>query len=79
MKKLFLLPLLALVAMSAYVSTTYTVNTAASNIVWKGYKVTGQHTGNVKVKNGSLVMTDGKLTSLARTYKVNMATNLLAT
>ena len=62
MKKLFLLPLLALVAMSAYVSTTYTVNTSASNIVWKGYKVTGQHTGNVKVKNGSLVMTDGKLT-----------------
>jgi polyisoprenoid-binding protein YceI len=62
MKKLFLLPLLALVAMSAYVSTTYTVNTSASNIVWKGYKVTGQHTGNVKVKNGNLVMTDGKLT-----------------
>lgn len=62
MKKLFLLPALALAVMSFVATTTYNVDTNASNIVWTGYKVTGQHTGNVKVKSGNLVVTDGKLT-----------------
>lgn len=63
MKKLLLfLPLLALLAMAAYVPTTYNVDTAASSIVWTGYKVTGKHTGTVKIKNGSLTWADGKLT-----------------
>jgi len=62
MKKFLFLPLLAIIAMAASVATNYTVDTNASNIVWKGYKVTGEHAGNVKVKNGSLTMTDGKLT-----------------
>ena len=62
MKKLLILPLLAIMAMAATVATKYTVNTTASNIIWKGYKVTGEHAGNVKIKNGSLDLTDGKLT-----------------
>lgn len=65
MKRLFVLPVLALalVAMSfALVGTDYKVDAGASNIVWNGYKVTGAHTGNVKVKTGKLVMDDGKLT-----------------
>jgi polyisoprenoid-binding protein YceI len=63
MKHLLMLPLLAILVMAAsFAPTTYTVNTTNSNITWKGYKVTGEHTGNVKVKSGSLDMTDGKLT-----------------
>jgi polyisoprenoid-binding protein YceI len=62
MKKFLMLPLLALILMSATGVTTYNVNTGTSNIVWTAYKVTGQHTGNVKIKNGSLTVADGKLT-----------------
>lgn len=63
MKRLFVLPVLALAAMSfALVSTNYNVDTTASNIVWNGYKVTGSHTGNVKVKSGKLTIESGKLT-----------------
>lgn len=62
MKKLFLLPLLAVAVMSFSLLHETKVDTAASNIVWTGYKVTGQHTGNVKVKSGSIVYHDGKLT-----------------
>jgi polyisoprenoid-binding protein YceI len=38
------------------------VDTTASSIVWTGYKVTGKHTGTVKIKNGDLQMENGKLT-----------------
>ncbi len=62
MKKLLVLPLLAVLAMAATTVTNYNVDTAFSNIVWTGYKVTGQHTGNVKIKNGNLQFADGKLT-----------------
>ncbi len=62
MKKLLLLPLLALLTMAAYAPTTYSVDVNASTIVWTGYKVTGKHTGTVKVKNGNLTWADGKLT-----------------
>lgn len=61
-KLLLLLPAIALVAMSAIAPVSYKVDTAASVVVWKGYKVTGEHTGTVKVKNGSVEFTDGKLT-----------------
>ncbi len=63
MKRLFVLPVLALAAMSfALVATDYKVDTSASNIAWTGYKVTGSHTGNVKVKSGKLTYDGGKLT-----------------
>ncbi|MFK8004856.1 MAG: YceI family protein [Saprospiraceae bacterium] len=38
------------------------VNTSKSVITWKGYKVTGEHAGTLKVKSGDLNFTDGKLT-----------------
>ncbi len=62
MKKLLLLPVLAILSMAATVPQTYNVDVNSSTIVWKGYKVTGEHTGTVKVKNGNLAFTDGKLT-----------------
>jgi polyisoprenoid-binding protein YceI len=72
MKKLLILPLLALLAMSAFAPRTYTVDVNASSIAWNGYKVTGKHTGYVKVKSGSLVLTDGKLTG--GTFDIDMTT-----
>lgn len=61
-KLLLLLPVLAVLAMAATTIADYKVDPAFSNIVWTGYKVTGQHTGNVKIKNGNLQFADGKLT-----------------
>lgn len=58
MKKLFFLPLLALLIMATTDHTPYKVDTQNSVVVWTGYKVTGKHTGTVKIKNGS-IMTEG--------------------
>lgn len=62
MKKLLFLPLLAVLAMAATVSNSYKVDTKSSNIIWTGYKVTGKHTGTVKIKNGNLETDNGVLT-----------------
>lgn len=62
MKKFLFLPLLAILAMSAKVANNYTVDTQSSNIVWTGYKVTGKHTGTVKLKNGTLSTDNGVIT-----------------
>ncbi|MDO8367744.1 MAG: YceI family protein [Saprospiraceae bacterium] len=62
MKKLLFLPLLALLVMAAKVPTTYKVDTNASVGVWTGYKVTGKHTGTVKIKNGAVTTDGGMLT-----------------
>lgn len=62
MKKLFFLPLLAVLAMAAKVANSYKVDTNSSVIVWTGYKVTGKHTGTVKIKNGTLSTDNGVLT-----------------
>ncbi len=59
---LLLLPFAALIGMSALSTVTYQVDTSGSVIVWKGYKVTGEHTGTVRLKSGELQFTDGKLT-----------------
>jgi polyisoprenoid-binding protein YceI len=61
MKKLLILPFLAVLAMSAINQNTYNVDVTSSNIIWKGYKVTGEHTGTVKVKNGNLLFTNNQL------------------
>ncbi len=42
--------------------TSLEVDTNASIGVWKGYKVTGEHTGTVKIKKGNIILTDGILT-----------------
>ncbi|MCC7464620.1 MAG: YceI family protein [Saprospiraceae bacterium] len=74
MKKLFFLPLLAILAMAATVSTNYNVDTQNSNIVWTGYKVTGKHTGTVKVQKGNLSMDNGVLTGGSFTVDLNSIT-----
>jgi len=61
MKKFLFLPLLAILAMAATAPNVYNVDINASTIIWKGYKVTGDHTGYVKLKSGSLDYSAGKL------------------
>lgn len=60
MKKFLFLPLLAILAMAA-VPSINNVDLTSSTIVWKGYKVTGEHTGYVKLKSGTLDYSGGKL------------------
>jgi len=40
----------------------YNVDLQKSNIVWKGYKVLGSHTGNINLSSGNLQFQDGMLT-----------------
>lgn len=61
MKKLFAFPLLFALALAATSPEAYKVDVASSILTWKGYKVTGDHSGTVKVKSGSLQFTDGSL------------------
>ncbi|MFN0036161.1 MAG: YceI family protein [Saprospiraceae bacterium] len=74
MKKLFLLPLLAVLAMAAKAPSTYKVDTQNSAVVWTGYKVTGQHTGTVKIKNGMLTTDEGRLTGGSFEIDINSIT-----
>lgn len=75
MKKLLFLPLLAILAMAAKVADTYNVDVNSSTIVWTGYKVTGKHTGTVKVKNGNLSWDAGKLTGGSFEIDMNSITD----
>lgn len=40
---------------------TYVANTETSKLNWKGYKPTGSHDGTVAIKDGNLVVSEGKL------------------
>lgn len=51
----------SLIMASGVEPTTKNINTANSNIVWKGYKVTGSHEGNIKFKSGALKLDGNKL------------------
>jgi polyisoprenoid-binding protein YceI len=48
--------------MAAKTPATYKVDTNSSSVVWTGYKVTGKHTGTIKIKNGMLSMDAGLIT-----------------
>jgi polyisoprenoid-binding protein YceI len=72
MKKLFFLPLLAVLALAFKATTTYNVETGSSVVVWTAEKVTGKHTGTVKIKSGSLQFVDGKLSDGA--FEIDMNT-----
>ncbi len=37
------------------------IKTDRSSVVWKGYKVTGSHKGNISLKSGHLIFNEGKL------------------
>ena len=62
MKKFLFLALVAVFTASSFMVINFNVDTTNSVIVWTGYKVTGKHTGTVKVKNGNLAYDNGVLT-----------------
>ena len=43
-------------------ANSFVVNTEYSKVNWKGYKIGSEHTGEVALKEGNLLMEDGKLT-----------------
>lgn len=59
MKLLLAIPFLFSIVFGAV--QNFNVNTAKSNIDWTGRKVTGAHTGTVKLSQGTLAMDNGKL------------------
>ena len=46
------------------------INVNKSNVIWKGYKVTGSHQGTIAIKSGHLNFNDNKLTGGA--FVINM-------
>ncbi|MDO1511867.1 YceI family protein [Maribacter confluentis] len=66
-KSLLSLALVAIFGLTATASTPKEdekkqVNVSASTVTWKGYKVTGEHNGTIKLKSGFLEMNGKKLT-----------------
>lgn len=60
--KMYFLSLATLIAFAAAVApNVYQVDSKASKATWMGHKVTGKHTGEIKILNGSLQYDDGKL------------------
>lgn len=76
MKKSFILSLVA-VAVAAFTiaftgpADTMAVDTKASVVSWKGYKVTGSHYGKIAIKNGNLNFSNGALTG--GSFEIDMA------
>ncbi|MEM9929875.1 MAG: YceI family protein [Bacteroidota bacterium] len=52
-------------------SVAVSVDTEASQVTWKGYKVTGSHEGTIDVKEGNLEFKDGVLTG--GSFTIDMA------
>ena len=50
------------------------VDVTTSNIHWLGEKVTGQHEGNLSLKSGALVLTDGEVTGGSFVVDMNSMT-----
>ena len=63
MKKIIIAGLVAFIAFSfkGVDVEKKEVKTDQSKVVWKGYKVTGSHEGNISLKSGSLMFSDNKL------------------
>lgn len=52
------------------------IDVEKSTITWVGKKVTGQHNGTIKLKEGALNMTDGKLSGGSFVIDMSSITNL---
>lgn len=63
MKKIIIAGLVAFIAFSfkGVDVEKKEVKTDQSKVVWKGYKVTGSHEGNISLKSGSLMFSEDKL------------------
>lgn len=56
-------------------AVAYKVDTQASNIVWTGSKPTGQHTGNLKLSGGELMVAGNNITGGKFTIDMNSLEN----
>lgn len=76
MKKSFIFSMVAVVAAALAVAFSgpvdnMAVDTKASVVSWKGYKVTGSHYGKISIKNGNLAFNNGALTG--GSFEIDMA------
>lgn len=55
-------------------AATYKVDAAKSSLTWVGKKVTGEHTGNINVKEGAFVVDANKVTGGQFTFDMNSMT-----
>ena len=72
MKFSVLFSLLVLASAFTTAVVSFNVDTAESQVTWKGYKVTGSHEGTIAVKDGNLDFTDGRLTG--GSFTIDMTT-----
>lgn len=56
-------------------ATTYKVDTQKSVLNWNGKKVTGEHSGTIKLSDGVLVVDGGKLSGGTFTFDMNSIVN----
>lgn len=68
--KIAMLLILALSFMSYTTLSKKTIKVKESTVVWKGYKVGGEHTGTINLKSGALVFDDTTLTG--GTFTIDM-------
>jgi len=69
-RNLTLLAIFAFIGFAFTTLTTINVDTTASQVTWKGYKVTGEHTGTIGVKNGNFTYDGAVLTG--GTFEIDM-------
>jgi polyisoprenoid-binding protein YceI len=62
-RTLFLLALSGLIFVNAGAQSKLTADTTATKLLWLGEKVTGQHTGTIKLQSGWLSWNDNKVVS----------------
>jgi polyisoprenoid-binding protein YceI len=70
-RTLLLLALVSVLFANAAAQTKLTADTAKTKLVWVGEKVTGQHTGTIKLQSGWLNWNDNKIVS--GEFDINMA------
>jgi polyisoprenoid-binding protein YceI len=63
------------VTSTATAATTYKVDLAKSTMLWNGKKVTGEHSGNIKVKDGAFVVDGNKVTGGEFTFDMTSITD----
>ena len=61
-----------LTALTLVASVTLGVDTSASTVTWKGYKVTGSHEGTIDLQRGDLNFSNGVLTG--GSFTIDMST-----
>jgi polyisoprenoid-binding protein YceI len=62
-RTLFFLVLPGLIFVNAAAQNKLTADTTATKLLWLGEKVTGQHTGTIKLQSGWLTWNDNKIVS----------------